>query len=130
MLTDTDIRIFKALQKDATRKRNIARAKNLNPKADILFLNGMRVEYAFYRLYAINNILKLFAKNLTRSNAKSTLSKITKAGCLHDYSILSKLSPLLPEDSKLRDDYVVIVRTATKKLAAIAKTSKREYTNV
>ena len=128
------IQSFKHRLKEAQKKRNITRQKYLALSHDELILNGMRVSFAFDRLFVVSksciDALSLKASGTDEKAQKAFKAlkiKASKAAlknlkiCLHDCIVLKRLKHLLPDDKILRDEYLTVVHSTQIKLLSIGK---------
>jgi len=121
MLNAEQLNIFKRAVQQANKKRDIARIKYYQHKHDLLFDNGNKVYYACLRFIAFVPTLRLVEKYKTRKYALAAQKKYKESGCHNDYITLSKRISLLPEDSKLKDEYLALITVTINKLKSMEK---------
>lgn len=112
-----DINKHKRQRAEASLKRNAARQKYNGKKADEFIIDGLRVEYAWNRLLEIAPILNLSFKDRNDSTIKIAIKAIKSKDCDADNRQLLSLKRLLPEDLRIRDEYIRVFKMTQQNLS-------------
>ena len=110
MYTNNQIKALKHSIFEAEKKRKHYRLLHMKKDYDSIIENGNRLQFACLRLLVLTNFVKKAVEKPTKNNINLIKKYYKDYGCNIDAAFFSKRVLLLPEDYKLKEEYLKKVR--------------------